>query len=187
MKKQLTLGISSILLASFLVACQKPTEQNTPDTATTEQATDTATTTTPVTEQTQSHDHHDHDHDHDDKHDDKHDHDHDDHAHDHSHAGHDHDHAHDHAHSKGDAYQCTNNQTVHAVVHNHEGELEAHLTHQDITYDLNPDPQAKNRYTDDDNIYENDKRGMAVTFEEKRIVVTTLDGKETLLDCTKAS
>ena len=41
------------------------------------------------------------------------------------------------------AMRINGDQTVHIVVHNHEGEIEAHLNHDGIEYDFNQDPSNK--------------------------------------------
>lgn len=110
-------------------------------------------------------------------------------AHKHDHAGHDHSHshAHDHAHHHAPedavAYQC-GDKTIHIALHDHDGEKEAHITADNITYDLAEDVQSKNRYTTDDGI-EGDK-GMALILDGNNAKVSTLDDK-VLLECTKAS
>lgn len=157
-KKILTV---SLAIALGLTACNKPAEQ-----------TQTEANPQQVVDQAVQADHsHDNKHDHDD-HDDKHDHDHD---HDHDHAGH------DHHHDQGDAYQC-NNQTVYIAVHNHEGEMEAHLSIDDITYDLDQDPQNHMRYTTDDGI--GNHQTMSLTLDGNKATVTG-DNNALLLDCTK--
>lgn len=97
------------------------------------------------------------------------------------HDGHDHA-GHDHSHAQGDAYQC-GDKVVHIAIHDHDGEKEAHLTSDNITYDLNEDVQTKGRYTTDDGIAGEDK-GMALTISGNSAKITTLDDK-VLLDCTK--
>ena len=97
-----------------------------------------------------------------------------DHTH-HDHAGHDH-------HHEGDLYQC-GDKTVHIVVHDHDGEIEAHLTSDNITYDLNEDIQTKGRFTTDDGISGEDK-GMVLLLDGNKAKVTTPDDK-VLLNCTK--
>lgn len=177
--------IPALAITLGLTACQKAEE--TP-------AEPKAETTT-ATEQTATHDHAhgEHDHEHKDgEH--SHDHDHDDHAehnHDHKHGEHAHDHSHDHAHgdghhhhADGDKYQC-GDKTAHIAVHNHEGEIEAHLTTDDITYDLAQDVQTKGRFTSDDSIAGDDK-GMALTIDGDKAKITTLDDT-VIVECTKAS
>ena len=100
---------------------------------------------------------------------------------------HAHDHAHDDKHShhhEGDKYQC-GDQTIHIVVHDHDGEIEAHLTSDNVTYDLNEDVQTKGRFTTDDGIFGEDK-GMALILDGDNAKVTTLDDK-VVLDCKKAN
>lgn len=150
-----------------LVACNKPQEsiQN-----------DTPTTTTQTATAQSSHnddDHHEQDHDdhhnthdnHDDTHDDE----------------HEHNHAHNHSHM-GDKYQC-GNKILHIAIHTHEGEMEAHLTDDNITYDLNADVQTKGRFTTDDGINGEDV-GMALIIDDNTAKITTLDNTP-LLDCVK--
>lgn len=98
------------------------------------------------------------------------------------HAGHHHA-GHDHAHPEGDKFSC-GDKTVHIVVHEHDGEIEAHITTDNITYDLAEDVQSKGRYTSDDSIA-GDNKGMALTLNGDTAKITTLDDKA-LLDCTKA-
>lgn len=201
MKKLL---LPTLIMTFALSACQKPEESAKPTETAEPAKTQTADTPAPTTENTapstenptpkaeeHKHDEHKHDnekHEHDakQKHDDKqshaggdHDHKHDGHDHAHDHAGH------DHSHHDGDKYQC-GDKTIHIAIHDHEGEPEAHITADDITYDLNPDVQTKGRFTSsDDSISGNDK-GMALTINGNKAKVTTLDDK-VLLDCTKAS
>ncbi|MBE9579764.1 MULTISPECIES: hypothetical protein [Moraxella] len=170
--------IPALAITLGLTACQKAEE--TP-------AEPQVETTT--TEQTATHDHahgeHSHDHDHDDHAEHDHDHEHGEHAHDHSH---DHAHGehghHHHHHADGDKYQC-GDKTIHIAVHNHEGEIEAHLTADDITYDLNQDVQSEGRFTTDDSIAGDDK-GMALTIDGDKAKITTLDDT-VIAECTKAS
>lgn len=170
--------VVSLIATLTLTACQKAEE--TP-------AEPKAETTAPA-EQTATHDHAhgEHDHEHKDgEH--SHDHDHDDHKHgEHAH-DHSHDHAHDnghHHHADGDKYQC-GDKTAYIAVHNHEGEIEAHLTTDDITYDLAQDVQTKGRFTSDDSIVGDDK-GMALTIDGDKAKITTLDDT-VIVECTKAS
>ncbi|OAV07491.1 hypothetical protein AO373_1188 [Moraxella catarrhalis] len=103
--------------------------------------------------------------------------------HDHAHEHHD-DHAgHMHVHADGDAYQC-GDQTVHIVVHNHEGEIEAHLNHDGIEYDFNQDPSNKNQYTSNHGFADNQKT--ILTIDGNKAVVTG-DTNQVLLDCIKVS
>lgn len=165
--------IPTLAIALGLTACQKAEE--TP-------AKPQAETTT---EQTATHDHahdeqtHEHSHDHV-----EHDHEHSEHVHEHSH-DHTHDeHGHHHHHADGDKYQC-GDKTAHIAVHNHEGEIEAHLTADDITYDLAQDMQTKGRFISDDSIAGDDK-GMALTIDGDKAKITTLDDT-VIVECTKAS
>lgn len=103
--------------------------------------------------------------------------------HDHDHEGHDHAHDHDH-HHEGDQFQCTNNKSVNIAVHNHEGEIEAHLTTDDITYDLNQDPNDKKRFTTDEGI-EGDGKPMTLVLEDNKAQVLNANN-DVLLDCAKS-
>lgn len=181
MKKLL---LPTLIMTLALSACQKPEEPAKPAETAEPAKTQTADTPAP-TENTASstenpapkaegHQHDEHNHAHA-----GHDHKHDGHDHAHNHAGH------DHSHHDGDKYQC-GDKTVHIVVHNHDGELEAHITDDDITYDLNPDVQTKGRFTSSDDSITGDNKGMALTLDGNKAKVTTLDDK-VLLDCTKAS
>ena len=76
------------------------------------------------------------------------------------------------------------NQTVHIVVHNHEGEIEAHLNHDGIEYDFNQDPSNKNQYTSNHGFADNQKT--ILTIDGNKAVVTG-DTNQVLLDCVKAS
>ena len=119
------------------------------------------------TSQTATPSEHDHEHDH-----------HEHHEHDHEHGNHNH----DHAHHDGDKYQC-GDKAIHIAVHDHEGEIETHLTYDGITYDLEEDAQTKGRFTSDDGIMGDDK-GMALTMNDDKATIATLDGTTTL-ECTK--
>lgn len=180
MKKLL---LPTLIMTLALSACQKPEETAKPAEKSAEPA-KTQTTDTPApTEntapkaETPAHDKHEHG--------DKHEHAHGDHKHDgHDHAHHNHA-GHDHSHHDGDKYQC-GEKTVYIAVHEHEGEPEAHITADDITYDLDPDVQSKGRFTSSDDSVAGDNKGMALTLDGNKAKVTTLDDK-VLLDCTKAS
>lgn len=106
-------------------------------------------------------------------------------GHDHDeHDGHDHT-GHDHAHSTGKAFQC-GDKVVTIDVQEHEGEPEAHLTVDNITYDLEADVQAQGRFTSDDAISElgvSDDKGVALVIEENTAKLTTLDGAA-IVECT---
>lgn len=155
--------LSALCLITTLVltACQQPNSEAP------EQSNQTAT----PTEQT-------HDHNHDHAH--THEHEHDNHEH-HEHG--DHAHNHDHAHHDGDKYQC-GDKAVHIAVHDHEGEIEAHLTYDGITYDLTEDVQTKGRFTSDDGIM-GENKGMVLTMSDDKATLATLDGTTTL-ECTKS-
>ncbi len=165
--------IPALALTLGLTACQKaeetPTEPKTETAAPAEQAT------------THDHAHGEH-HNHEHK-DSKHNNEHGDHAeHDHDHA-HDHgDHAHHHHHD-GDKFQC-GDKSVSIAVHNHEGEIEAYLTADDITYDLNQDPNDKKRFTTDEGI-EGDGKPMTLILDGNKAQVLGANNA-TLLDCTKS-
>lgn len=174
MKKLLITGLS---LAVLTTACQKPVEKPadapaqpkaespaTPAPATDKPAEPAKTDTHPEGEHKEG-EHHNHD-DHKG----------------HDHAGH-HYAGHDHAHPEGDKFSC-GDKTVHIVVHEHDGEIEAHITTDNITYDLAEDVQSKGRYTSDDSIA-GDNKGMVLTLNGDTAKITTLDDKA-LLDCTKA-
>lgn len=105
--------------------------------------------------------------------------------HNHAHEGHGHDHAHgDHAHDhgKGDKYQC-GDKVIHIATHDHEGEIEAHLTQDDITYDLNE--AEKGKFVSDDDSIDGSDKGMVLKLDGNKATVSTPDDK-VLLDCTKA-
>ncbi|WII94597.1 hypothetical protein LU276_06075 [Moraxella haemolytica] len=108
----------------------------------------------------------------------------DEHAHDeHAHDEHSHDHAgHDHHHHEGDQFQC-GDQTVHIVVHEHEGEMEAHLTADDIVYDLNQDDKDKKRFNTNEGIEGNNKP-MTLVLDGDKAQILKADNSA-LLDCTK--
>lgn len=171
MKKLLIAGLSLALLAT---ACQKPAEKPA-DAPTETKAQSPAPAGDKPAEPTQpAHPEGEH------KEVEHHNHNHGDHKHDH--AGHNHA-GHDHAHPEGDKFTC-GDKTVHIVVHDHEGEIEAHITADNITYDLAEDVQTKGRFTSDDSIA-GDNKGMVLTLNGDNAKITTLDDKA-LLDCTKA-
>lgn len=125
---------------------------------------------------THSHDEHDHN-------------DHAEHAHEHGEHAHSHDHAHDdghHHHHPADSekYQC-GDKTIYIAVHNHDGDIEAHLTADDITYDLEQDTQIKERFITDDSIAGDDK-GMVLTIDGNTAKITTQDNT-VITECIKAS
>lgn len=98
-----------------------------------------------------------------------------------------HDHAHDdhaghaHEHHAGEIYQCDNDKTVSVAIHDHEGEIEAHATIDDIEYDLSPVEEKENAFI---SLHEglNDK-GMKMLKDDKKLTFTDLDDKP-LLGCT---
>lgn len=103
----------------------------------------------------------------------------------HSHGDHNHGHNHDsHAahHHEGDTYRCDNNKTINVAIHDHEGEIEAHATIDDIEYDLHPDTGKPNHYISQDEGI-NDQ-GMIMVLSDNTATFTSLDGKQ-LLNCTK--
>lgn len=105
------------------------------------------------------------------------------HAHgDHAHGDHAHgEHGHQH-HHEGDAYQC-GDKTVSIVVHNHEGEVEAHATIDDIEYDMPQDATKPNHYVSPQEGLNN--QGMAMQLDGNKATFKSLDGK-VLLDCQKS-
>lgn len=163
--------LASLFAAFTLAACSKPsddakTAQNDAQPAATAQADTVAEDAAKAEDKADEHGEHDaHDgHDHEGE----------------NHEGHDHE-GHDHAHA-GDAYQC-GDKTVYLAIHDHEGEMEAHLTTDDIEYDLNQDPANANRYTTDDGITGG---SMAMTVAGDKIKVTGADNA-VLLDCSRKS
>ncbi|WP_066803601.1 hypothetical protein [Moraxella oblonga] len=159
MKKIIALSFVAML---GLTACEKPTSQPTEKTETATPQTNT--TPTPPEQHAQDNAHAGHTHEHDD----------------HAHEGHNHE-GHDHA-SHGDAYQC-GDKTIHIAIHEHEGEHEAHLTQDDITYDLNESENGK--FISDDDSIDGSEKGMALKLDGNKATVSTPDDK-VLLDCTKA-
>lgn len=168
--------LTSLVATLALTACDKKQAEAPAETTTTKAA--PATETANISENTADTQHnHDHAHDHD------HSHEHDDHAeHDHNH-----DHAHDHGdhahHHDGDKFQC-GDKSINIAVHNHEGEIEAHLTADDITYDLNQDLNDKKRFTTDEGI-EGDGKPMTLILDGNKAQVLGANNA-TLLDCTKS-
>lgn len=171
MKKHLSntqkLLLASVIAALGLTACNKPAEKaaETPA-ATQQQATQpVATDADKQADNAKTEDHGDHD-----------DHEHDDHdGHDHGEDGH------MHSHDDGITYQC-GDKNINIAVHEHEGEIEAHVAYDGISYDFNKDPKA-DRYTTDDGI--NDKDNV-LTIKGDKATITDANNK-TILDCTKAS
>lgn len=166
MKKIIALSLVATL---GLTACEKPASQPTEKTETATPQTNTTPTPPEQHAQDQAQAGHDHAHG--------------DHAHtEHSHEGHDHA-GHNHAHHpEGDKYQC-GDKTIHIVVHDHEGEIEAHLTQDDITYDLNE--TEKGKFISNDDSIDGSEKGMALKLDGNKATVSTLSDK-VLLDCTKA-
>ncbi|MPX77913.1 hypothetical protein C0206_02970 [Moraxella catarrhalis] len=151
--------LASVVAALTLTACSKPADESSQANPSAEQVANPATLDS-TAEQATMQDEHTHAHEH-----------HDDHA------------GHMHIHADGDAYQC-GDQTVHIVVHNHEGEIEAHLNHDGIEYDFNQDPSNKNQYTSNHGFADNQKT--ILTIDGNKAVVTG-DTNQVLLDCVKAS
>lgn len=151
--------ITSLALILSLTACQK---QETPPPAEENK----------TNEQTTNHADHQHD---GEQHEGEH------HNDNHAHEGHDHNHAgHEH---NGDNYTCNNNKTITIAIHDHEGEIEAHATIDDVEYDLNPDTDKENQYISKEEGINN--KGMTMTLKDNKAVFADLDGKE-LLSCTKS-
>lgn len=168
--------LTSLVATLALTACDKKQAEAPAETTTTKAA--PATEAANISENTADTQHnHDHAHDHD------HSHEHDDHAeHDHNH-----DHAHDHGdhahHHDGDKFQC-GDKSINIAVHNHEGEIEAHLTADDITYDLNQNLNDKKRFTTNEGI-EGDGKPMTLILDGNKAQVLGANNA-TLLDCTKS-
>ena len=168
--------LATVLAGLTLTACeQKPQETTAPATTETPVKADekAAATTETAEKDGEQHEHNDKHEDHD--HDDRHDHD----GHDH----HDHAHGHDHQH-EGAYYQC-GDKKVRIVVHNHEGEIEAHLKTDDIEYDLNQDPANTDHYTTNDGI-QGDNKPMTLILKDSTAKVVAAD-QSVLLDCTKTN
>lgn len=159
--------IASLVATLALSACQKQ-ETPKPDTPT-EQSTQTA----PADQHNHEHKEGEHDHDHHDHEGEGHNHTH------HSHDGHDH-----HHHHEGDVYQC-GDKKINIVVHNHEGEMEVHATIDDIEYDLPADANKPNTYTNPEEGLNN--QGMALSLAGDKATFSSLDGKNTLLECAKTT
>lgn len=158
--------IPALMITLGLSACQKAEEVP---------AEPQAETAAPALT-THSHDEHNHN-------------DHAEHAHEHGEHAHSHDHAHDdghHHHHPADSekYQC-GDKTIYIAVHNHDGDIEAHLTTDDITYDLEQDTQIKERFITDDSIAGDDK-GMVLTIDGNTAKITTQDNT-VITECIKAS
>lgn len=168
--------LTSLVATLALTACDKKQAEAPAETTTTKAAPATeAANISENTADTQHNHDHAHDHDHSHEHDDHAEHDHNrDHAHDHG------DHAHHH---DGDKFQC-GDKSINIAVHNHEGEIEAHLTADDITYDLNQDLNDKKRFTTDEGI-EGDGKPMTLILDGNKAQVLGANNA-TLLDCTKS-
>lgn len=156
------LALATLVATLALTACQK-TETPAPADTATASATSTAPTadTTPPASAVAS-------------------------ATDNTHAHHSDEHAnhdmHNHDNHAGDTYQC-GDKTLQISVHEHEGESQAQITSDNITYDLESDVQTKGRFTSSDSITGDDK-GMALMIEGNRATITTLDDKK-IVECTK--
>lgn len=149
--------LTSLVATLALTACDKKQAEAPAETTTTEAAapaTEVASTSDNTTDTNHGHDH----------------------AHDHG------DHAHHHHHD-GDKFQC-GDKSVSIAVHNHEGEIEAYLTADDITYDLNQDLNDKKRFTTDEGI-EGDGKPMTLILDGNKAQVLGANNA-TLLDCTKS-
>ncbi|ANB91709.1 hypothetical protein MOVS_06665 [Moraxella ovis] len=150
--------LTSLVATLALTACDKKQAEAPAETTTTEAAA-LATETANTSENTADTQHnHDHSHEHDD------------------HAEHDHNH-------DGDKFQC-GDKSINIAVHNHEGEIEAHLTADAITYDLNQDLNDKKRFTTDEGI-EGDGKPMTLILDGNNAQVLGANNA-TLLDCTKS-
>lgn len=103
------------------------------------------------------------------------------HAHDHAHGEHE---GHAHQHHAGDTYKCDNDKTVAIAIHDHEGEIEAHATIDDVEYDLHPEDGKKDTYISKEEGI-NDK-GMRMALADGKATFNDLDDKA-LLSCQKAS
>lgn len=161
--------MATVLAGLTLTACeQKPQETTAPATTETPVKADEKAATTAETAEKDGEQH-----EHDDKHK----------GHDHKH-DHDHDHAHGHDHHHdGDKYQCGDKSVIIAI-HNHDGEMEAHLTDDDIQYDLNPDTANPQHYTTKNGI-QGDGKPMTLMLDGDKAKVVAAD-QSVLLDCTKA-
>lgn len=176
MKKIIALSLVATL---GLTACEKPASQPTEKTETATPQTNTTPTPPEQHAQDQAQAGHTHEHG--------------EHGHDHAHGHEGHDHAgHDHATAgreqvhnhepAGDKYQC-GDKIIHIAIHDHEGEIEAHLTQDDITYDLNE--SEKGKFVSNDDSIDGGEKGMALKLDGNKATVSTLSDK-VLLDCTKA-
>lgn len=171
--------LATVLAGLTLTACEQKPQETTAAATETSVKTDEKTTTATETAEKDGEQH-----EHDDKHeghdhDDKHDHD------GHDHHDHDHDHAHGHDHQHEGAYYQCGDKKVRIVVHNHEGEIEAHLTTDDIEYDLNQDPANTDHYTTNDGI-QGDNKPMTLILKDSTAKVVAAD-QSVLLDCTKTN
>lgn len=153
------LVLATLACTLILTACDKTQEAPV--------ATEEATTQTqqPATEATEHDEDHEEAHEHDD---------HDEHGHE----------GHDHA-KMGEPYQC-GDKIAHILVADHEGETEAHLTIDDIEYELDADVQTTGRFTSNDDSIANDNKGMAMVIEGDKATITTLDNMP-IIECTKTA
>lgn len=104
----------------------------------------------------------------------------DDHAHGHSHTHGHGEHGHHHHHD-GEMFQC-GDKKVNIAVHNHEGQMEAHATIDDIEYDLALDTAKPNHYTTAEGL---NNQAMVMHLDGDKATFKTADDKP-LLDCQKA-
>lgn len=150
--------LCALIVSLGLVACQKPAEAPKQAEASSSQS---------AAETHHDHSAHQHEHTHDEAHH---------HGHDHAH------HGHDHHHDEGDVFACDNGKNARIVIHDHDGEIEAHATIDDITYDLAQDASQKDTYTTQDGI--NDQPTQ-MTITDNKAIFTDKD-QQTLLTCTHA-
>lgn len=163
MKKLL---IASLIASLALTACN---QQETP-------ASEPKTTAQPA-EHTNDHEHKDGEHK-----EDEHAHDHDDHKDgEHAHGEHE---GHAHHHHEGDRYKCDNDKTIAIAIHDHEGEIEAHATIDDVEYDLHPEDGKKDTYISKEEGMGD--KGMRMALADGKATFNDLDGKA-LLSCQKLS
>lgn len=148
--------IASLSLALLLSACKKQEEVS--------ESAPAETATTVVEEVHEEGDEHEHNHDH---------------SHDHDGEGH------MHEHHEGKAYKCDNDKAITIAIHDHEGEIEAHATIENIEYDLHPVDGKENHFISNDEGIGN--KGMLMINEsDSKTVFKSLDEKETLLTCNAA-
>ncbi|MDO4250937.1 MAG: hypothetical protein Q4C68_05455 [Moraxella sp.] len=157
--------IPTLLITLGLTACQKQEEAPVADTQTTQTTTTEsapATTTEPTTQADSAQPATTAD----------------------AHAGHDHsadEHNHDHA--EGDKYQCDNGKSVSIAIHNHEGEMEAYATIDDVAYDL---IQEGNDYVSPTESFVQGQTGMKLSLTDGKATFSSLDGATVLASCQKS-